>query len=418
MGKVLGAPDHVSIFGDRRFRVAVLGSLMATAALSFGLSSSAQAPAPAAAVAVGTASAVSAPLFNEVIHSANAAASTPTGVPDLPVTDAAAGALARRDGLFDVAHIAVTVTPQVYPLAFRAGMDESEIHERVVQFVFSKPIAEPEAGQGGYLGAQNDLEGELRRSLSPLAWNYVTKTPDVTGCVIMMSNQHVQAVQGLAAATGMPVDVARDFAVMHEEAHCAQTGEKLAAIYDIPRLGAVRPDRVAGGMLGANMERLLAAGLSAQVVRPGFLDEPREQLSAERFADGFAMVALLAQQRLSGQELNGLIAWRLGDDSKHNTASFLGRLRADLQKDPELLASMRSKGEPGFDAAAIAAFLRPQWRAFELAELAGERGDVAHSLARPSAAPAHLRQSHHGWSATTASATAEHVVHAAPRVLQ
>lgn len=363
---VFAFPERVEIrSSDRRWRSAVLAAIMVSAAVGFCVAEG------RSHAEVGTASEFSAEPLRSM---AGAEGEINTAAPDLPVNDAGARQLARRDGVNEIAATAVTVKPTVYPFAFKGDMDVAEVHDRVVQFVFSKPLAEPAEWaqwQGGYLGVQNFLEEDAPRSQTPTAWNYVTKAGDgnATACVVMVSDQHAGAIEGLARQSGLDMDVARDFAVMHESVHCAQTGEKLAAIFDLSRHGHVRADRIAGGMLGANMERLLATGQTHAVVANGFLDEPREQLSAERYADGFAMVALLVQGRLNRQQANGLVAWRLGDDAKHSTGSFLTSLLDTLTRDPAVLASMRSKGEPGFDANKIAAFVRPRWHGFELAEL-------------------------------------------------
>jgi hypothetical protein len=134
-----------------------------------------------------------------------------------------------------------------------------------------------------------------------------------------------------------------------------------------------------------------------------------DQLSAERFADGFALLALMAQQRISGQQIEGLIAWRLADAASHDTSSFLSFLRDEVRRNPAQLATLRQDNEPGFSAQAVSNFLRPRWRAYEQKELtayressaglrdaitvgANRRGDpTTHLRALDSAAPANPR---------------------------
>ncbi|WP_298705741.1 hypothetical protein [uncultured Variovorax sp.] len=356
LAQLLDAPERVEIHGsDRGWRAGVLAMVFSAACLTFG-----SAPIQAAQSYLPW---IDAPVRSLFSNS-----------PEVPVTEAGAAALMRRVGAQEIAGTAVSVKPQVYALPFRGGMNEDQTHERVMQFVFGAPVLVP--ALGGSLRLQNNLEGDIPRSQSPQSWSYVAKEKGRTGCVLMVSDQHGPAIGALARATGLTNEAALDFALMHESAHCAQTGEVLAASYDLVRHGRVQPERVASGMLGAQIESLIAAGREGELMLslvPGRSD----QLSAERFADGFALLALMAQQRINGQQIEGLIAWRLADASSHNTASFLAFLRDETRRNPVALAALRQDGELGFNAQAISDFLRPRWKSFEQKELAAYRESSA-----------------------------------------
>lgn len=356
LAEMLDAPERVEVHGsDRGWRVGVIAMVLSSAFLTFGSS-------------LAQASGSYLPWIDSPGRTLFARA------PEVPVTEAGAAALMRRVGAQEIAGTAVSVKPAVYALPFRRGMNEDQTHERVMQFVFGAAVLEP--ALGGSIRLQNNLEGDLPRSQSPQSWSYVAKEKGRTGCVLMVSDQHAPAIGALARATGLSNEAALDFALMHESAHCAQTGEVLAASYDLVRRGRVQPERVASGMLGAQIESQIAAGREDELMLslvPGRSD----QLSAERFADGFALLALMAQQRISGQQIEGLIAWRLADAASHDTSSFLSFLRDEVRRNPAQLATLRQDNEPGFSAQAVSNFLRPRWRAYEQKELTAYRESSA-----------------------------------------
>ncbi|VTU44087.1 hypothetical protein [Variovorax sp. RA8] len=350
---MLDAPERVEIHGsDRDWRAGVLAAVMATAGMSFGL---ARADTDTAHL-----SHIDAPPVSFFAKKAV-----------VPNTDAAARELLHRAGAQEIASTAVSVKPTVYPFAFRAGMDEDQVHDRVVQFVFSGRVMEP--ALGGPIRLQNNLVADVPKTATPMSWSYVAKEKGRTGCTFLISDQHAPAIASLARATGLSTEAALDFAVMHESAHCAQQAEAVTAAYDVMNSGRVLPERVASGMLGAPAEEAIAGGKEAEVFLSGFLSGRSNKLSAERFADAFAMLALMAQNRINGQQIEGLIAWRLADAPTHNTASFLAFVRDQVRRDHSSFAVMQAPSGPGFDAQAIAAFLRPQWNAFEKAEITARR---------------------------------------------
>jgi hypothetical protein len=354
---MLDAPECVEIHGsDRAWRTGLLATLMVGMSLSFG-----------------PAHADNAPQYLSHIDAPPASFFAKKAI--VPNTDAAVAALMRRDGAQEVASTAVSVKPVVYPLAFPAGMNEDEIHERVVKFVFGKPVLEP--ALGGAIRLQNNLEADLPKTQSPMSWSYVAKESGRTGCAFLISDQHAPAIASLARATGLSTEAALDFTVIHESAHCAQQAELLAAAYDVMKLGRVQPQRIASGMLGAQLEAKIEGGKEAELFVSNLLAGRSNELSAERFADAFGLLALMAQNRINGQQIEGLIAWRLGEAPTHNTASFLAYIRDEVRRDRDAFAAMQSTGESGFDAQAIAAFLRPRWKGFEKAELEARRESSA-----------------------------------------
>lgn len=350
---MLDAPERVEIHGsDRAWRAGVLAAIMTTAGMSFGLARADTDPAYL--------SHIDAPSVSFFAKKAV-----------VPNTDAAAGELMRRAGAQEIAATAVSVKPTVYPFAFPAGMNEDQVHDKVVQFVFSGRVMEP--ALGGPLRLQNNLVADVPKTETPISWSYVAKEKGRTGCVFLISDQHAPAIASLARATGLSTEAALDFAVIHESAHCAQQAETVAAAYDVMKNGRVLPERVASGMLGAQVEEAIANGKDAEVFMSGFLSGRSNRLSTERFADAFGMLALMAQNRINGQQIEGLIGWRLGDAPTHNTASFLAFVRDQVRRDPSAFAAMQIESGPGFDAQAIAAFLRPQWNVFEKAEITARR---------------------------------------------
>jgi len=354
---LLDAPERVEVHGsDRAWRAGLLAMVMSTAVLSFGGARAEPAP-------------------SYLSHFDAPPASFFARKAEVPNTEAAVAALMRRDGAQEVASTAVSVKPTVYPLPFRAGMTEDEIHDKVVQFVFGKPVLEP--ALGGSIRLQNNLQYDLPKTQSPMSWSYIAKESGRAGCAFLISDQHAPAIGSLARATGMSTEVALDFTVIHESAHCAQQAEVLAAAFDMMKHGRVLPQRIASGMLGAQLEAKIAEGREDDLFVNNLLAGRTNVLSAERFADGFALLALMAQNRINGQQIEGLIAWRLGDASTHNTASFLAHLRDQVRRDPLAFAAMQSAAESGFNAQAIAVFLRPRWTAFERAEMEARRESSA-----------------------------------------
>lgn len=361
---MLDAPECVEIHGsDRAWRAGVLAAVMVTAGMTFGLAHAGDADGRGD----------TAPAYLSHIDAPPASYFTRKAA--VPSTDAGAAALMHRNGAQEVASTAVSIKPTVYPLAFRAGMDEDEVQERVVRFVFSGKVMEP--ALGGPIRLQNNLVANLPKTQSPVSWSYVAKENGRTGCAFLISDQHAPAIASLARTTGLSADVALDFTVIHESAHCAQQAELLAAAYDVMTRGRVQPERIASSLLGAQAEATIASGKETELFVNNLLSGRSNLLSAERFADGFALLALMAKKRITGQQIEGLIAWRLGDAPTHNTASFLAFIRDQVRQDPAAFAAMQSAGESGFDAQAIAAFLRPRWTGFERAELDARRESSA-----------------------------------------
>jgi hypothetical protein len=354
LSAMLEDPERVEIHGgNREWRAALLACVMSAACLTFGTASAQPSNPPVRSVSAGAVAAAKALM---------------------PTTPEAAAEIARRVGGQQIASTAVTVAPVVYPLAFPAGRTEEETRQLVMEFVFGQSVLEP--ALGGAVRLLNNLSGDVPRSVSPMAWTYVAKQKGFAGCVLVVSDQHAPAIASLARTTGLSVRAALDFALIHESAHCAQHSEVLAAAYDAMRFGQVPPQRVASGLLGARLEAVIASGDNAELMLslvPGRADK----LSSERYADGFAVLALMAQQRIGERELDGLIAWRLSDDAAHNTAGFLRHLRVEISKDPIGFMALRSDGAPGFNAKAVANFLRPRWAAFERAEIEAHRESSA-----------------------------------------
>ena len=359
LAQMLAAPERVEIHGsDRVWRAGMLASVMTSACMTFGAApAQAQSSFPAP---------IDPPAFSFFASK-----------PVVPATEEGMAAVMRRDGVQEIASTAASVKPTVYALSFGAGLGDDAARQRVMKFATGKSVLEP--ALGGEIRLQSSLAGALPASKTPISWSYVATQKGRTGCVLLVSEQHAPALGSLARAAGLSAEAALDFTLMHEAAHCAQTGELLAAAYDLLQHGRVLPERIASGLLGAQLEEFIANGNQGEVMlylAPG----STTRLSSERYADGFALLALMAQGRLTGRQVEGLIAWRLAEAPSHSSGSFLAFIRDEVRKYPGAFAAIkatRASGESGFDAQAIAGFLQPRWNAFEKAELDAYRESSA-----------------------------------------
>ena len=205
----------------------------------------------------------------------------------------------------------------------------------------------------------------------PHAWAYASKAPGQTGCVILVPDRAVPEFGDLMRFAGVDRAEAAAFVLAHEAAHCAQYSEGIAALRDIALTGRVRPERVASNLLDVHFERLLMVGAPAGELLAKSVERTR---SSERYADGFAVLTMLARAAITPRQLDGFAAWREAAASKdgHDTGSFLRHLKEAIAAKPSALAGMRAPGEPGFDSQRVAAFLKPLWKAFEMDELDAE----------------------------------------------
>lgn len=357
---------------DRSWRAAVLGCVLAIAGLTLGA-----APARAA----GDVPVSSATLAQPAEARAPPAIPSDVGVLKRLVAEA---------GVLDVAATARTVNPHVYPVFFRSGLSEEQIGLRLLEVTLSAHMLRP-SGSGGF----SEVTGKVLANVTgtgqaPAAYAYATEDSHETGCVIAISEQHAPAIRELSVAAGIPDETALEFAFIHEAARCAQASEAVAASAEIAATGRLSPERAASGLLGVRVKALAAGGHAAAVVKPDFLDGRDQVLSAERYADGFAVLALLAQGRLTESNLERLVGMRSAA-ADHATGSFLSFLRTRTQADPLAVKAMRSDGVSGFDAKAVAGFLQPAWQAFEAREEAERQVQQAREAAPPAAQAPSLR---------------------------
>lgn len=343
---LIAAPERVEIHGtDRLWRAHLLGALMATAAMSFG-------PAQAAP-------------FDPA----------PSFVPGAPAPavqshETSVAATMRRAGALEIATATSSTQVAMFPFAFSATLAGTELRGRVEDYVSATAGLLPPVN-GGLERTGAYIETITPQINHPHAWAYASKNPGQTGCVILVPDRAVPEFGDLMRFAGVDREVAAAFVLAHEAAHCAQYSEGLAALRDLALTGKVRPERVASNLLDVRFERLLMVGARVGELLAKSIERTR---SSERYADGFAVLTMLARGAISPRQLDGFAAWREAAASRdgHDTGSFLRHLKKAIAARPSVLAAMRVPGEPGFDAQRIDAFLKPVWKAFELDELEGE----------------------------------------------
>lgn len=358
---LLASPERVEIHGsDRKWCAHLLGAIMATAAMSFG--------------PVQAATAEPAPSFVP-----GAQATAPSSHEPL------VAAAMRRAGAHEIATATRSTQVAMFPFPYRATMAGTELGDKVDDYVSANPgLLPPVNGGPERTGAY--IESIAPQIDHPHAWAYASKALGQTGCVILVPDRTVPEFGDLMRFGGVDRETAAAFVLAHEAAHCAQYSEGIAALRDIAIGGRVRPERVASNLLDVRFERLLMVGAPSRELLAKSVERTR---SSERYADGFALLTLLARGAITPRQLDGFAAWREAAASKdgHDTGSFLRHMKEMIVAKPSALAAMRAPGEPGFDAQRVAAFLKPLWKAFEMSELEAEsvrpeqksRDDHAHS---------------------------------------
>lgn len=363
---LIAAPERIEIQGsDCVWRAHLVGAIMAGAAMSFGPVHAAPSdPAPSFVPGAQTAGAGS--------------------------QQAAVATAMRRAGAHEIATATRSTQVAMFPFAYSAAAAGTVPRGQVNEFVKATPgLLSPVNGGPEQTGAY--IEKIARQIENPHAWAYASKAPGETGCVILLPDRAVPEFGELVRFAGVERETAAAFVLAHEAAHCAQYSEGIAALRDIAMAGRVRPERVASNLLDVRFERLLMVGAPAAELLAKSVERTR---SSERYADGFAVLTLLASGSIAPRQLDGFAAWREAATSTggHGTGSFLRHLKEALAANPSALAAMRAPGEPGFDAQKVAAFLKPVWKAFEMSEIETEsispeqksRDDRAHSSTVPS----------------------------------
>lgn len=362
---LLAEPERIEIHGgDRMWRAHLLGAIMATAAMSFG-PAQAEAAEPAPSFVPG-------------------AQATVPGAQETLVA-----AAMRRAGAQEIATASRSTQVSMFAFTYGATLAGTELRGQVDTYVGANPgLLAPVNGGPERTGAY--IESIAPQIDHPHAWAYASKAPGRTGCVILVPDRTVPEFGDLMRFAGVDRDTAAAFVLAHEAAHCAQYSEGIAALRDLALAGRVRPERVASNLLDVRLERLLIAGAPAGDLLAKSFERTR---SSERYADGFAVLTMLARGAIMPRQLDGFAAWREAAASKdgHDTGSFLRHLKETIVAKPSALIVMRALGEPGFDAQRVAAFLKPLWKAFEMSELEAEsvrpeqksRDDHAHSSRVP-----------------------------------
>lgn len=292
--------------------------------------------------------------------------------PALPPSDTAGPENMRVDlralGLEQTAATAATISPTVYVLQVDADVAPSQLGAIVRGFLNAQRVLVPL--NGGLPHAEAVLTMQSVRGTAPAAWTYAGVAPNQVGCVIFVSDRYAAAILDVARATGLSFQVARDFALLHEMAHCAQANETIAAVADLVRTGRVSRERVAGGMLGAGAEALIRAGRDSDIFSEVPVLAAERELSAERYADGFAILALLGAGRIEPRDIARFQSWRHQNAMHHDTSTFLRYLASEIAMNDAAVKRLHSGSLPGgFDASRVTAFLLPRWKTFEATEL-------------------------------------------------
>lgn len=273
----------------------------------------------------------------------------------------------RRVGAEEIASATGSTKISIFPFSYSAALSGPALDEETARFVRSTPdLLPPLARSRSRIGA--DLARIVHQSNGPHVLVYASKVPGHMGCVIPVSDGVAPEFKGLMEAAGMDAATVAEFALAHMAAHCAQYSEGVAALHDVALTGRVGLGRVQSNLLDVRLERLLMVGASRERMLEMDADRTR---SAERYADAFAVISMVARGALTGKQLEGIVRWRAATGSREGpgTLDFLRNLIATVSFQPEKVAAIRSPGTPGFDAQNVAGFLKPFWKRFEAGEL-------------------------------------------------
>ena len=264
----------------------------------------------------------------------------------------------------DVGSIAATskLRPVLFPVVITSGDAYGQFDEAAKRAV----AVVPPAGPGG--------QGLLRDSLmqakvnGPTAMMYMGAQPNTSGCLVVVHSNQTDFAQRMSQKTGLSPKESMDFAVLHEAAHCAQQGEAIAAAMDAQtgRAAQARQRITFSGLVDVHTESAIKSGNYGRLNNPETVDKSIR--SSERYADAFAALAMNAQQPLNGQQWNGIASWRINAGG-HDTSNFIKWVQDQVQRDPKAQQAMRSTEGGGYNAQAVAGFLKPVWKAFEAREM-------------------------------------------------
>lgn len=264
----------------------------------------------------------------------------------------------------DVGSIAATsrLRPVLFPVVITSGDAYSQFDDAAKRAA----AAVPPAGQGG--------QGLLRDSMmqakvnGPTAMMYMGQQPNTSGCLVVVHSSQTDFAQRMSQLTGLSPMESIDFAVLHEAAHCAQQGEAIAAALDAQtgRAAQARQRISFSGLVDVHTESAINSGNFERLSNPAVADKSIR--SSERYADAFAALALNAQQPLNGQQWNGIASWRVNAGG-HDSSNFIKWVQDQVQRDPKAREAMRSTEGAGYNAQAVANFLKPVWKTFEAREM-------------------------------------------------
>lgn len=284
-------------------------------------------------------------------------------------SDVPSDAAGLRDAMLrnDVSAIAQTapLRPVMFPVVIQSGDSEfAQFNDAAARATSVVP-----AGAGGQALVRDGLMLNQGPQGGPNGAVYVGSDRSSSACVIVMHAGKADNAADLSRISGMPMKAAIDFSLIREAARCTQQAETIAAQYDAANGNRAKAQSRAAfsGLVDVHSERAIGAGSRNTV------DQQRAQRSADRYADAFATLALNARQPLSDKQWDGVRVWRMGAGQTQDSSGFLQYVREQAQRDPIAREAMRADVGPGFNAQAVAAFLKPVWKSFEVRESEIER---------------------------------------------
>ncbi|TAL65782.1 MAG: hypothetical protein EPN79_11420 [Burkholderiaceae bacterium] len=390
-------PERIEVHGeDRQWKGALIGSLLSAAALTFAPVTPAHAGMNGifTGIMVGAAATAMTMGVNHAFQEARQAAHPATrpvvyqqpvqyihanpqpvryvepatpGMGDIPQNQFALADLVRRDDLADIVATTPTLRSTPFPVMVSPSWGQAQVNAAVARA--SAQVA-PAIGASG---VRHDVLATQQPG-GPQGVAYVSRRGDSAACLIVMYPGRADDAQMMARQSGLSIRQAMDFAVMRDGASCAQQAETKAAELDAwgGNLGRARTRIAFSGLVDARTQQVI---LSGQRPDPSLVsrESDEEVMANDRYADGFAMLAMTAQGRLGPSQWSGIEAWRSSSGAQQDTSSFLRYLRSELDSNPGAALAMRARGVSGFNAQSVAAFLKPRWAEFELKEMQAQQ---------------------------------------------
>jgi hypothetical protein len=279
----------------------------------------------------------------------------------------------------DVGSIAATsnLRPVLFPVVITSGDAYTQYDDAAKR---AAAVVAPAGPDGQGLLRDGLMQAKVN---GPTAMMYMGAQPNSAGCLVVVHSNQTDFAQRMSQQTGLSPKESMDFAVLHEAAHCAQQGEAIAASMDAQtgHAAQARQRITISGLVDVHTESAIKSGNYGRLNNPETVDKSIR--SSERYADAFAALAMNAQQPLNGQQWNGIASWRMNTGG-HDTSNFIKWVQDQVQRDPKAQQAMRSAEGGGYNAQAVASFLKPVWKTFESREIELEQNrQRANQSSRP-----------------------------------